>query len=152
MLTLQTLTWDLIPGRLRAGQEKLWHLRPIGCSAHNISWSEYVYNINVPARSPDTLSVYKIWEVNRTRDCEWEKKMEQNSLDGSAFAKVILQGQYDGAAALLMLFWTRLDIPFLNELGLMNHGTEKLYLLVEKSTSGLNELNQSYQFQTGPTF
>ena len=55
MLTLQTLTWDSIPGRLQAGQEKFWHLRPLDCSAHNISKSEQVYIISVQAISPNAF-------------------------------------------------------------------------------------------------
>ena len=55
MLTFQTLTLDAIPGRLRAEQEKFWHLRPLDCSAHNSSRSKKVYIISVPARSPNVF-------------------------------------------------------------------------------------------------
>ena len=38
------------------------------------------------------------------RDCECENKMEQNYLDGSAFAMVMLRAKDTGAAVLHMLF------------------------------------------------
>ena len=66
---------------------------------------------------------YKLLEVHSTRDCEWEKKMKQSSLEGSAFAKIFLRAKYADAAVLQTLFRTP-GITFIIDLGLMNRGTK----------------------------
>ena len=47
MKTLQTLTRDAISERLRAWQ-KVWHLRPLLCSAHNTSESKDSFAVVSP--------------------------------------------------------------------------------------------------------
>ena len=48
--------------------------------------------------------IYKNFFASCVRECEWEKKTEQNYLNGSAFAMVFLRAKDAGAAVLHMLF------------------------------------------------
>ena len=59
-----------------------------------------------------------------TRDFQGEMKIEQNYLDGSAFAIVLPRAKYGGTAVLKMLFCTP-NVSFNIDLRLMTSGTEK---------------------------
>ena len=53
------------------------------------------------------IYVYNFWEVVREAMHECKKKMEQNSLDGSALVIVSLRAKHGNAIVLHMQFWTQ---------------------------------------------
>ena len=76
------------------------------------------------------INAYKIWEIYSTQDSDCKKKVEQNSLDCSASAMVLLRAEYVGAIVLQMLLWTP-DSSFNIDLKLINHGTKKVYFFLD---------------------
>ena len=83
------------------------------------------------------------------RDCDGEKKMKQNYLNGSDFVMLIPRVKDAGENVCHMAFYTP-DILLIIDYGLQNHGGKNIYYSVDNGYSNLSCLNQSHQARCGP--
>ena len=84
---------------------------------------------------------YNFLEVYSSQGCEWEKKMELSSFDGSVFAIVFQWAKYAGATVLHLLFREPYNSFFY--LRLLNYG-RKCLLFCEDWNLCSNGLNKPF--------
>ena len=128
----QTGLWVEMRCKLAVGSREILYR----CFSRQGGWSYFegnrwglCFRKNKTLFRPDLSTKTYMWESRRVEQCCFLSVHRPGK--SSAIAIVFLRAKYAGAAVFQMLFWTP-DISFIINLGLVNHGTKKIYFLVDK--------------------
>ena len=125
----------------------IWWIHLLVIHGQEPLWTLFSFVVHIKQ-----MFIIYIYELRSwARDCESEKRIEQNYFNGSAFTIICLRANHAGATVLHMPLSTY-RILFDIDIWLMNHETKSVYFLAENWYSSLNCLNQPYWADPGPVF